>query len=194
MKKIAICNSKGGVAKTTTAIYFASELAAHGKTLLWDADHQGSATMWAQQAEEAGDPLPFEVRPVNLALLKAAPPKDVDWIVIDTPPGSPDTIQAAINTADVVVIPTDSRGMALARVGAMLDVIPPGIPHCVLITMSNTATIAYRETVDTLTAADVAMFSAPIPRREEIGRSYGSNPKTPNAYTGTVNELMEAMK
>ncbi|MGQ4509943.1 ParA family protein [Dermabacteraceae bacterium P13147] len=77
MKKIAIHNSKGGVAKTTTAIYFASELAAHGKTLLWDADHQGSATMWAQQAEEAGDPQGFHIARSSQCL--TPPPSTNSW-------------------------------------------------------------------------------------------------------------------
>ena len=53
--RVAVANLKGGTAKTTTAVFLAHVMAAEGRTLLVDADPQGSALGWAETAEE----LPF---------------------------------------------------------------------------------------------------------------------------------------
>ena len=71
--KIAVVNTKGGVGKTTTAIYLATVASAQGKsTELLDADPQGSATSWAEIATEGSVPLPFQVSPANKITLSIA--------------------------------------------------------------------------------------------------------------------------
>lgn len=52
---IAVLNQKGGVGKTTLAIYIAAVLAGKGKrVLLVDADPQGSALDWSATREGEG--------------------------------------------------------------------------------------------------------------------------------------------
>ena len=55
MKTILIANTKGGCAKTTTAMYLATALAHSSPSLkgvVIDGDPQGTATEWALRAEE----------------------------------------------------------------------------------------------------------------------------------------------
>ena len=119
--RISVVNTKGGVGKTTTSMMLA--MAAHraGHDVeVWDADPQGSATLWAMTSEDAGEPLPFEVRAANVAQLRRVESSgrvpDADMIIIDTPPGDPAVVQAAIDVADLVVIPTLASGLDIQRV------------------------------------------------------------------------------
>ena len=50
--RLAITNLKGGTGKTTTAVYLAAGFGRHGRTLLVDADPQGSATEWTILIED----------------------------------------------------------------------------------------------------------------------------------------------
>src|SRR6266571_314383 len=50
--RLCVVNLKGGTGKTVTAVHLAVALAQQGRTLLVDADPQGSALSWSQ---EAGD-------------------------------------------------------------------------------------------------------------------------------------------
>ncbi|NHD45416.1 ParA family protein, partial [Lactobacillus fermentum] len=69
--RIAIANAKGGVAKTTSSIYIASVIVSRGgRAVVYDADPQSSASLWAAAAEQTADPLTFDVLPANQATLR----------------------------------------------------------------------------------------------------------------------------
>jgi cellulose biosynthesis protein BcsQ len=53
--RMALVNQKGGVGKSTSAVYLAAGLARHGRTLLVDADPQQTVLTWS---ELAGDGFP----------------------------------------------------------------------------------------------------------------------------------------
>ena len=51
--RLASVSTKGGTAKTTTAVHLALALHRTGRTMLVDADPQLSAITWKEQAEPA---------------------------------------------------------------------------------------------------------------------------------------------
>lgn len=109
---ISFINQKGGVGKTTIAINVAAALAKQGyKTLLIDADKQGSSSTWASLREET----PFQV--VNLARENMA--KDAislaaeyDFTLIDAPPHAEAISRSCIIASDLVVMPIEPSGLS----------------------------------------------------------------------------------
>ena len=71
--KITVANVKGGVGKTTTAMFLAAGLARHGRTLLVDADPKGSALRWSEQADD----LPFPSSPGRSATSPDVSPRSL---------------------------------------------------------------------------------------------------------------------
>jgi chromosome partitioning protein len=110
-KIITTANQKGGSGKTTTTMQVAGALARRGcKTLVIDADPQGTATRWAASAE---DDKPF---PATVAGLAAAGGKvhreiqkfleDYDYILVDCPPAVESPVpQSALLVSDLALIP-----------------------------------------------------------------------------------------
>jgi chromosome partitioning protein len=109
MAIIAVAGRKGGVGKSTISGNLAGEFVSMGyKVVLLDADPQHSLVHWAAE----GDGLLAKcVQPVNHGSpdeLKAkvrAANKASDIVVIDTPPGMPETTAQALLLADLALLP-----------------------------------------------------------------------------------------
>jgi virC1 protein len=187
---VAVVNTKGGVAKTTTSVLLACAFSAHGSVEVRDADPQGSATEWAERAEDAGTPLPFEVVIANQRSLGR--PARADWVVIDTPPGHAQIVDAAIAAADFVIIPSTPTGLDIDRMWATLEV-AQRTPHAVLLTRVGTGTNTLAAALALLDEEKVPRFETLIPRREAIAAAFGAVPHDLYGYENVAMELMEAL-
>lgn|SRR5699024_171095 len=190
---LTIANVKGGVGKTTSAICLATALAGTRTVKVWDADPQATATEWAESAQDLGEPLPFSVEVINRARLdRKARQSTADYVLIDTPPGDPAMIDAAMHIADLVIMPTSPSVVDFQRMLQTASSVPAGIPKVALITQANKRTVVYREAMEFLaTQDDIAVFSMAVGNRQAIQNSYGSRPDIFHEYSFITDEILE---
>jgi chromosome partitioning protein len=119
---VAVVNLKGGVGKTTTALYFAEAAKEQGYApVVIDADTEGSAIEWSSQGE-----LSFAVVAAEkdaLARQARLLEKEGQVVIIDTPPNNRETLWAASAVADHVVVPVAPTGVDVNRLRATLEVL-----------------------------------------------------------------------
>ena len=103
---LAVLNQKGGVGKTTIALHLAHGLILRDiRTIVIDADPQGSARDWAAaRTNEQRVPVMGMDRPV---LHKDLPgiAADYEHVIIDGPPRATELVRSALLAADHVLIP-----------------------------------------------------------------------------------------
>ncbi len=145
--KVVVTNLKGGVGKTTTAVYLAAAAASRGLTpvVVVDADRQASAAEWLEERPITG--VEVVEAPSERTLTRAMTVKD-GTVVVDLPPGDERLVQAAITAADAVVIPTRAGGVEFARVAITLEMIPPKTPRGIVVTAARLGTNDLQETID----------------------------------------------
>ncbi|MGW9588656.1 AAA family ATPase [Microbacterium sp. NPDC055455] len=188
---IAVVNTKGGVGKTTSSIYLGLALTEMGRSVqVIDADPQGTASAWADRAAESGEPLPFRVSPSNNHMLRrlgaARPTEDV---IIDCPPGNPETISAAVTAADVAIVPTAPSTVDVDRLWPTLDGLGD-VPAIVLITSARLGTKLLDDVRQVLDDEEVNYFRAAIMMRESIRSAHGSRPNRLEGYADVADELV----
>ena len=103
-------NQKGGVGKSTLSTNAADYLHRQGfKTLLIDADPQGTTNDWAARRDE----MPFPVMALarnNMAQEILGHAVNYDHVVIDGPPRAEALSRAVIIASDLIVIPIEASG------------------------------------------------------------------------------------
>jgi chromosome partitioning protein len=162
---IVVSNVKGGVGKTTTAVYLAAVAAAKGRlpVTLVDADPQGSTAEWYDAMPMDGVELIEgpSVRTVTKAMASAG------FVVVDTPPGEGTVVQAALAAADAVVIPTRAGGVEPNRVVSTLEMTPSNTPVGVVICSARLGTNDLEATVAWWTQLKVPVWGI-VPERVSI--------------------------
>jgi len=143
---IVVSNLKGGVGKTTTAVYLSAAAVESGydPVVLIDADRQASLAEWLDQRPVDG--VSVLESPSERTLNRAMTSHEGVGIV-DTPPGDERLVQAAINSADAVVIPTRAGGVEYSRVLVTLEMIPAGTPRGVVICAARLGTNDLEEAI-----------------------------------------------
>ncbi len=122
---VAVVNLKGGVGKSTSAVYFATVASGGGEVVVLDADTERRAREWASAGE-----LPFEVVADERDRL-ARQARDVEGkrggdrrvVIVDTPPNDREVLRTAASVADRVVVPVAPTGVDVNRLRATLEVL-----------------------------------------------------------------------
>jgi chromosome partitioning protein len=107
MAIIAVAGRKGGVGKSTIAGNLAAEFAAMGHSVIvLDADPQHSLAAWADQGQGMLSHCVEKLKDAETLRARArSTEKDVDLVIIDTPPGMPDITYQAALVADLLLLP-----------------------------------------------------------------------------------------
>lgn len=193
--KLAVVNLKGGTGKTTSAVYLSLALAEHGRTLLIDADPQGSSLSWSEGAKDFAVPVVgLPVKDLHKRVGQFAP--DYANLIIDTPPGEIAIVRSALLAADVALLPIPPSLLDLDRLRPTLELLEEvehfsGVSIYVLLTRVRRGTKSASAAREVLKELGLPVLEAEIPLLEAYSGSFGLTPSDLAEYGAVMDELVE---
>lgn len=189
-KIIVICNSKGGVGKTTLSINLAHSCKNFARTALVDLDSQGSVHDMSEhfykkpKIEDAAptedeDFEDFALLPYSMELMERTfnTESDFDLIIVDTPPYLIEGLQKLFAKAHLIIIPIKAgpldtratrRTVSIAKAAQKLN---PKLKTSFVINMVKESTNLTQEAIDALLVYDLPIFKSRIGDRSDFTRS-----------------------
>ena len=117
MPTVAVISQKGGAGKTTLALHLAAAAHEGGRVaLVFDTDPQATASQWAAWRQDRPPEVIDSPPPRLAAKVAQAAGQGAEFIVIDTPPHADAAARAAVEIADLVLIPCRPSAFDLAAI------------------------------------------------------------------------------
>lgn len=133
MTCVCVCNTKGGVGKTTTAIHIAMSLFKSNSVLLIDGDEQKSASKWAMYRREHHDCLetPTTICLTNKSIFLEGRglEKHYSYVVVDVGGRDTSSLRSGLVLADIAVIPCGASSLDYMALTDLLEVIAVAKEH-----------------------------------------------------------------
>lgn len=196
--KITIGNIKGGVAKTTTAVFLAVELARKGeRVLLVDADpEQASAFNWSEDAGESWPDNCHVVAYDTRDLYKRVMPMlgNYDHLVIDTSPKNPLLLRQALMLSDQFIIPISPSPMEMRELRPTLDLVAEvdivhPIKTSILLVKVRRNTRSQKQARQALLDMRLPLMDVEVHYAESYKMACGMTPADGGEYPNVLKEL-----
>lgn len=192
---LTVGNLKGGVGKSTSAVFLAAGLARTGRTLLVDADPQGSILGWS---EDAGAAFPATVIawPVrDLATRIGQVSGDYSHVVVDTGPSQEQLLRQALSVTDQLLVPVAPSLMDVREIGRVLQLVEDlGAAHHVdvrvVLTRVRAGTASARDARQGLLEQGLPLLEAQVHLRESYAQAWGTSPASLGEYEQVLDELL----
>ena len=163
MNVITLASRKGGSGKSTLTAHLAAFAQKLGKrSLILDADPQGSLTLWHSLRRGGQPPLENAARGID-RLIAHAMIDGVEWVFIDTAPTLWVVVQEAIRAATLVLIPARPGFFDLAAVHETVAVARKhGKPYAVVINAAPVKRDEKESPAVALSRAELDRLAVPV--------------------------------